>query len=426
MSSNPYVSPREQNESSSSVGNDRREVWRLGFVFGTMYFIQGITDPSEGLVAQPLMHLLKTWGRDSAQIGQLVALLSLPWSFKVVFGLITDFVPLAGYRRKGYLFLTAVVSVVGFLWISLGHFQSGDEMFLVLCLLAPTTAVAFGDVVTDALMIERSQPLGATGQMQSIQWAAIYGATIVTGTLGGWLSQRNLHTWAFFICGICSLPILAISYGVREPAPPKSSLGFRVAVRELARAVLSRRILGIAAFLFLWSFNPFSTVVLYKYMTVTLGFSEQFRGNMVSVQAVASITACATYGLYCRKVSMRWLVHLSILLGVLCTLTYGLMRGEWSAIFVSSVVGFTYMTATLIQLDLAAQVCPPRVAGTLFALLMGLSNLAVSLSTWLGGDWYERGILRWGSVTSFNVLVGIGALFTAACWFIMPRTDPRT
>ena len=78
----------------------------------------------------------------------------------------------------------------------------------------------------------------------------------------------------------------------------------------------------------------------------------------------------------------------------------------------------------MIQLDLAAQVCPPRVAGTLFALLMGLSNLAVSLSTWLGGDWYERGIARWGATTSFNILVGVGALFTAACWLSVPRTDP--
>jgi hypothetical protein len=43
------------------------------------------------------------------------------------------------------------------------------------------------------------------------------------------------------------------------------------------------------------------------------------------------------------------------------------------------------MTATLIQLDLAARSCPPEAAGTVFATLMALENFAASLSTWLGG-----------------------------------------
>jgi hypothetical protein len=83
-------------------------------------------------------------------------------------------------------------------------------------------------------------------------------------------------------------------------------------------------------------------------------------------------------------------------------------------------VGFTYMTAMLIQFDLAARACPPRIAGTVFALFMALSNLSTSLATGLGGDWYESGEIRWGSTTSFNVLVGIGAGTTALCWLLWP------
>ena len=40
--------------------------------------------------------------------------------------------------------------------------------------------------------------------------------------------------------------------------------------------------------------------------------------------------------------------------GVLSTLAYWGLRDEQSAIVISVLVGFTYMTATLIQLDLAA------------------------------------------------------------------------
>ena len=89
-------------------------------------------------------------------------------------------------------------------------------------------------------------------------------------------------------------------------------------------------------------------------------------------------------------------------------------------LLVTLAVGFTYMTATLIQLDLAARACPPEAAGTVFATLMALENLAASLGTWLGGSWYERGLARWGSRTSFHLLVLVGSACTAGCWLLVP------
>ncbi len=96
------------------------------------------------------------------------------------------------------------------------------------------------------------------------------------------------------------------------------------------------------------------------------------------------------------------------------------MTDKRSAVLVTLVGGFTYMTATLIQLDLAARACPPEVAGTVFATLMALENFATLLSTWIGGSWYERGLAHWGSRTSFHVLVLVGSAFTAACWLLVP------
>ena len=74
------------------------------------------------------------------------------------------------------------------------------------------------------------------------------------------------------------------------------------------------------------------------------------------------------------------LVHVSIAAGVVSTLAYGLVDGEPSLYAVSAVVGFTYMTGSLVQLDLAAQVCPRRWAGTLFATLMAGP---IGLGAWL-------------------------------------------
>src|SRR5207302_9761417 len=112
--------------------------------------------------------------------------------------------------------------------------------------------------------------------------------------------------------------------------------------------------------------------------------------------------------------------HASIVLGVLSTLAYVAVDDERSAVLVTLAVGISYMTATLIQLDLAARTCPPETAGTIFALLMALENLGASASTALGGLLYDQGVERWGSRRAFHVLVLVGSAFTACCWLLVP------
>src|SRR5438132_960074 len=73
------------------------EVRRLGILFGTIYFIQGIGDPNDGLITQPVLSLLKWWGCKANEIAGFAALLGLPWSLKPLYGLLTDFVPILGY-----------------------------------------------------------------------------------------------------------------------------------------------------------------------------------------------------------------------------------------------------------------------------------------------------------------------------------------
>lgn len=76
---------------------------------------------------------------------------------------------------------------------------------LLALLLIPTTGIAFSDVLVDALMVVTGQPRGLTGRLQSVQWAAMYLATILAGSLGGWLSQRDQPQLGFLICGMAAL-----------------------------------------------------------------------------------------------------------------------------------------------------------------------------------------------------------------------------
>ena len=389
----------------------------LGLLFGAMYFIQGIGEPTEGLIAQPVRCLLKSWGQDAAQIAVFCAIVSLPWSLKPIYGLISDFFPLAGYRRKSYLLLASGATAAGLLALYLLPLDTGASVRLLVLLLVPTVGVAFSDVVVDALMVEKGQPAGITGQLQSVQWGSMYAATILVGILGGYLSEHGRADLGFLICAVVTLAAFVLTWFLVHERPRPMGRQFncrpnrhrlRKASSALWQALRNPTVLGVGGFLFLWNFNPFNSTVLNVHMTRELGLSEQFYGYTISLDAAASIAASVAYGFYCRRVPFRLLVHLSIVAGIIATLAYWAMYDEGSAVFVTLVVGFTYMTACLVQLDLAARTCPVESAGTVFALLMALTNLSNALSTALGGYLYEYWLGLWGSRASFNLLVGLG------------------
>lgn len=388
-------------------------------LFGIFYFVQGIGEPSAGLLAQPLGAILKGRGEGAAAIAGFMALLALPWSVKPLYGLLTDFVPFLGSRRRNYLIVTTALPAIAL--FGLAFVVPGSSGLLLAALFVPAAGLAFSDVVIDALMVEEGQPRGLTGWLQSVQWASIYAAMILTGVVGGALTQQGRPELAFAVCGAAMTGSLVLVLAfVREDPTSPGMHSARAAIGELVTAARRPEVVAVGAFLVLWSFNPFAASVLYLHATKEIGLSEQEFGNATSLLGAGAMLASIAYGIYCRRVPFRVLVQLSIALGVVATLSHLVLLGPISAYVVRAAVGATYMTATLVQLDLAARSCPPRVAGTTFALLMSLSNFSVAISGALGGILYEAMSASLGVETAFRALVCVGALFTSACWLLVP------
>ncbi len=401
----------------------RPDVVLLAALFGVLYFVQGIAEPTEGLIAQPVRSLLGVWGRSIEEIAAFSALLAAPWWLKPLYGVLTDHVPLLRLRRKSYLLIATGVAATLLGYLAVADIHEGASRLLFWCLLIPTLGVAFADVVVDALMVERGRPLGLTGTLQSVQWGAIYAGALLAGWLGGQLSEHRQQQAGFGICAAAlAVSFVVCLFAVREP-PTTARPAVRAAARKLGHAIRLPVVWSTGAFLFLWNFNPFLNAVLQYHMTHRLDFSEEFYGQTLSLQAVGSIAASIAYPFYCRRVSFRALLHASIVLGIASTVAYWLLVDKTSAILISLAVGFTYMSATLVQLDLAARACPLMSAGTVFAMLMALSNLSLSLAIWAGGTWYAQLEESYGAVRGFNILVAIGAGFNAGCWLVLPLVN---
>ena len=400
-----------------------REAKRLAFLFGVVYFAQGMWYLPE----QAITIVLKDRGLSASQVADFTLIAWLPWFVKPIYGLLSDFVPLFGRRRQSYFLLTsAAAGLAGLLlawgnWIATGQVWTfnvlglttftvveGFALFFVMAL-----GLAFTDVLTDAMMVESGRPLRLTGAFQSVQWACLTLASVLVGELGGQLAEtRSLRT--ALLLAAC-FPLMSLSMGltfVRETPARASRAAFLETWRAIRAALGGREIWLVAGFIFFYWFSPsFGPAFLY-YQTDTLGFSQQFIGRLAALGSVTGVVGAVLYAPLSRRVSLKSLMHISIALGTLSTLSYLLYRDAASAVIITVVFGAIGMIFNLGFLDLAARSCPPRVEATFFAALMSVLNAGTKLSENVGARLYEA--------VGYERLVWISAAMTALTWLLMP------
>jgi MFS family permease len=371
--------------------------------FASLYFVQGVCEPVYGLIAQPVRAQLLRMGSTPGETARAMALLGLPWLLKPLFGPLVD-----RGRRRAWLLSASALATLGFATLAL---RGERESWFVLLLL-PSTAIALGDVATDALMVQHGQRLAITGVLQSAQWAASYLGTLMIGWWGGALAGDA--RWAFALAAALSAGGFISALTLSEAAQKRSTFSLR--------AALSPRVLRAAAFLFLLGFNPFHGLD-YVHVTRDLGLSDAHYGQTVSLGAAFSLAACLLYGWLSDRVALTRLAHAALACSLVATLSVLSVEGTWSNFAVNGVTALAWTFALLMQLDLAARLCPPEYAGTVFALLMGVSNGADTLAAYLGGTLHDWLAPSWGPRNAYALLVLIGAGATMLAWIPMLGTQ---
>jgi MFS family permease len=346
------------------------EARRLALVFALVYFAQGMWYlPNLSIT----FFLKENFGFSAGETATFFAITVIPWLIKPVYGLLADFVPLFGQRRKSYFLVSSgTAAAMGLILTLMGSYSYWPlAIFFTLMGLG----LAFTDVLTDALMVENGQRLGLTGPFQAIQWASISLASIMVGVGGGWLAQRKLLSVAFLIATM--FPVMTLAVGIfliDEPRREAGERAFRETWTAIRGAVRSRTLWIVAGFIFFYNFSPSFGPALLYYATDVLQFSKLFLGTLDSLQFASGILGTAVYFALSKSFPLKRLIHFAIAAGVLGTLAYLGYRDAASAVALSLVFGFIAMFIQLTFLDLAARACPKQVEATFFAILMSVYN----------------------------------------------------
>lgn len=127
---------------------------------------------------------------------QYTALISLPWSPKIAYGLFTDTFPLFGSRKRNYIILMGLIQ-----GISLGAivFEIENPNIFVAFLVVTALTGAVMDVVIDGLMVvqQRRDPNSGSEDLQTFSWACVGVGGILGSLGGGFLTDAGVERWCF-------------------------------------------------------------------------------------------------------------------------------------------------------------------------------------------------------------------------------------
>src|SRR5215468_8336099 len=132
---------------------EQQHMRRLMLFFAIVYVVEGIGQARVGVIFQPLSYYLKIKGWTPVEVTAYFAVLNFPWIIKPVFGLVSDFVPLFGYRRKSYLIISSAASAAAYGGIAV--WTEPREFALLLLLTA--YAMATASTLCGALLAENGQ-----------------------------------------------------------------------------------------------------------------------------------------------------------------------------------------------------------------------------------------------------------------------------
>lgn len=395
---------------------ERAQLRRLMLFLGLLYFAEG-AGQTDGLIAQPLNYYLKEVYRWSPiEITAYLTVLNLPWFIKPLYGAVSDFIPLFGYRRISYLIAANAAAAAGYFALS----QSSAPGTMIWLLLLTAYGMAISSTLCGALLVENGQRFRATGKFVNQQWLWYNLAAMAAALTGGVLIQylqpvSAIHAAALLV-GIVPL---AVAFSTRALVDEERRTITPEAMREtfggLVAAFRSRDLWLIAVFLLFYYFSPGFTTPLYFTMTDELKFSQAYIGVLSAITSAGWIAGAVLYSTYFEHLSSRALLNASIAIGTASTLMFLFLAGEVSAAIVNFFFGISLMIASVATLSLAADYCPKRSEGFVFAALMSVTNIAGSLADNLGSFLYER---VFANQLYPLVLVSAGA--TALAFLLVP------
>jgi MFS family permease len=131
-------------------------------------------------ISTPLnVYLVHGLNAQPAQQNTIAVLTSIPWSFKLIYGFLSDVLPIGGLRRKPYFALGYAIHSACYLMLATMATPSVPTLSVLL--FTATVGQIMADVMADTLVVERAKSeIGdCKGQLQATCYAVRFAGSVL-------------------------------------------------------------------------------------------------------------------------------------------------------------------------------------------------------------------------------------------------------
>jgi folate/biopterin transporter len=372
-------------------------------------FNQGVSSVSELAVSYFFKDELKL---EPASLSQIMSFISIPWMIKPLFGLITDLIPICGYRRKIYIMMCGLINIIGWLTMALvvkSLFGATSILFMINC------GLSFSTVLGEAVVVELSQiqdesdkDKNSAKDYVSLFFFCKYVGALVSAYLKGLLVELMHVRHVFLITSF--LPWLLIISGFiliesrifdkedlanhqsnlensnsRENTPQPEGL-----VKQFLTFLCQKFVIVPTLFIIAFMATPSYSDPFFYFLTNELKFSPSDLGKISFFSTLATLIAILMYKWFFKNVNFKIMITVGTIisfifsfLGYILVKRINLQLGISDFILVLFSNSFLSMLGELIlmpMLSLACLLCPKNLEGTVYSFFMSALNFGGIMS----------------------------------------------
>ena len=354
---------------------DYEAVWRgsnLGWV-GLFYLAQGVAFGA--LVFLPAY--LRFLGLSDFDSIVWQAVIMLPWYLKIIFGILSDNLPLRSWgRRKPYIFLAAAFGLIGWISIPFVGATFGFGVLLIIVGLLASTGAAMSDAVIDAMAVDVTPPR-RRGSMQGVSWG-FRGLGLGLAAVGmGLLSFADLWSLVFLIPGLLLAFFTFLTLIIKEnPLPPDFSA---VPMSTYKKVFSFRNVQLNLVFQLLAGIAIAIVPILQTLLEEGLGFDLITVGIIFMTFAIGWFIGAVIIGVLGDSISLRTMLPLATILYIIAVVAAFLLAPYFLSWIITA--GFFFLVglanggyeATYQRISMDNS--PSILAGTMMNLYNSISNI---------------------------------------------------
>jgi MFS transporter, PAT family, beta-lactamase induction signal transducer AmpG len=397
-----------------------------------LYFAQGIP---KGLLNIAMPAWLASQGMSASMIASYLAIIVLPWVFKLTTGPLMDRFqfPAMGLRRPWILGAQLGMTVAMCLLVVI---DDPVEQMMLLTALAATVQLfaATQDVAVDGMAIDLvpEEEYGRVNAFmmfgKAIGWAS---SAAVSGVL---LSTMGLGPTAVLGAVVCGVVFLGFFY-IRERegerrfpwsqgehrAVVSAPASIKLLVTSLNDVLWSRTSLTVFLILFFYGLvNGYGDALMPIAAVKLFGLASSDWSNLVATMGLAGAFLALAVGPFIDKFGIKkmstWTFALVFGHALLLAQTEHLWVDETYVLVMLAIWVLLDPMASVCVIAIAMSICTKRVSATQFAVYMSSANLGVSLGSKLFGKVSET-----ASYPDSYLLLALLILFTLGILFLFRK-----